>query len=1040
MVQANALVSQNLNDEYRLMALMALFEDEFSIDWILEISGCKATDVLGIVDELDITGIVEKKRPGIYRFNDRRMRNELMSSIPEEEKENWHLLISRILFRDIPDRNDAVLAAVGHLLHLTNDEKSCRHILEAGDIYRKTYHYQKALACYMKVIHDLDEAESDHAYRLFIKSAIGYTKLFMADPEMGTFVKLMERAISKAKKKNQTADVALLMMNLALMEWSYTDIGKAIRRFHEGWHLAQTIDDPRLNDSAFLFNSFFLFIQGRIREVVQNYEKVHSDIDKYPTHRFPLMAANTIASCYAYNGQIQRGIAMLEALYDQHRSTGDSYSSCYTGLMIGSIYIEIGRLDEAIQHLEFTLEKAIQASSNFHINLMHLKLAYAQYRKKDIKKSLKHLNTALKFRRKNNITNKYNSYHGSELFWAMELGDYPVVKDLGVYQEINRDLESKNILIKGIAYRYQSLMEERKGASQEKVLNLLLESEKLLDESGHELQLARTRMELARIFLCFGEKRKAKQVIHKSSDILTTFMHRQIPDNLLFLIKDLRTDKNLLEEIMRLGNDLSAITNLRDLLRHILTAVNQITGAERGAVFLLDENKNIADVVLRAARNLTTEDILKPDFSSSMKMIKTSVITGEAQISLTSPPAKIDLRKKKDIHSRICVPMKIRKKIIGVLYVDNRIFPSAFKKTDIKILKFFSGAAAIALENTQMREENEALKQKLEARYEGPDVNKKDQKAVVEFVGDHEVVRKLLKDTQKVAKTDATVLISGETGVGKELIASAIHYGSKRRNKAFVRVNCSAFPETLIASELFGHEKGAYTGANERRIGRFEMANGGTLFLDEIGDISPEVQVRLLRVLQSKEFERIGGRKTISSDFRLVAATNRDLQDEVRKGKFREDLFYRLNVLSIKIPPLRERKEDIPLLIDYFLKQYAQKHGKPVSKISEKDIENLANYDWPGNVRELRNIIERGAILSTASDFNIPEFRRNQTTCSECGEPVTLAENEKRHIMWALKKTGGKIRGPGGAAQLLDINHNTLYSRMKKLGVRRSDA
>ena len=702
------------SEESLLTGLMAVFEGEFSIDWILEISGCKATDLLGIIDELNKSGMIESRRPGVYYFKDSKKRLQIYEDIDPEKRDVWHRSISEILFRDIPNQRDAVIRASVHLLHLANDEKDWRHLLDAGDLYRKVNQYQKALGCYLKIIHDLDNSDSEEAYRILIRAIIGYTKLFMVDSDIGAAVALIEKAIVKAQKRNRIGDAALIKMNLALIEWTFADIDTAIGHFNEGWAMAQAVNDPRLRGSSFLFNSFFMFIQGRIRDVVENYEQIHSDIDRYPTNRFPLMAANTIATCYAYNGEIQRGVAMLEGLFDQYRNKEDAYSSCYTGLMIGSVFIEMGQLDEAIQHLEFTLGKAIEANSNTHISLINLKLAFAHYRKNNVEKSLEHLRASVKLRRQKNLTNKYHTYHGSELFWAMDLGDYPVVKELSISEEVNRELESKNILIKGIAYRYRSLMDERDGVSRKSVLKWMLGSEALLEESGHELQLARTRMQLARIYLSIGDEKKAKEVIQKSSELLNSFMQSQVPDNLRFLLKDLRTDKNLLEEIMKLGQDLVAIPNFRDLLRQILAAVNQITGAERGAVFLLNGTEKKPEVVLRAARNLTAEDIERPDFFSSMEMIRVSITSGKPQIYLSSPPVKIDLRKKKDIHSRICVPLKIRQKTIGVLYVDNRIFTSAFKESDIRILNFFSSAAAIALENTQIREENELLRQRLE--------------------------------------------------------------------------------------------------------------------------------------------------------------------------------------------------------------------------------------------------------------------------------------------------------------------------------------
>jgi formate hydrogenlyase transcriptional activator len=1037
MFQPDLFISNEEDDRRRNLALIALFEEEFSIDWILEISGCKATEILSVVDALVETGEAVKKRPGIYCLTDKINRRDMVSSLSSSEKEQWHRSIASIFLREMPDEKDAALKAAGHLMHLKNDVNECRCLVRAGDVWRKTHHYQNALKCYLKAIGGLDKDKSVEGYALFIKAVIAYSKIFMVDPELGSAIPLLEKAIGKAENRNRRADMSLLKMYLALAEWFLSHVDTAIRHFDEGLAMAENIDDPPLKRSALLFNCFFLFTRGRIREVLQCYEKFDAAVDSFEKGRFPLLAAHSIATCYAYNGQIKRGMGILEGIYDQCCTTGDFYAASYTGFLIGTVFIELGQLDEAIQRLEYTLDQSIRVNNIYYTVLINLKLAYAHYRKNNIDKSLEHLKEALRIRREKGIQNEYNSYHNAELFWAMELGDYPVVNDASIDEDIRQTLKSENVLMKGIACRCRFLMEERKGETPEKTLDFLLESEMLFSESGHEIQLARTRMELARVYLSMGNEKKAKDVIKKSAELLDNFMQHQVPDNLRFLLKDLRTDKNLLEEILKLGQELSAIHSRRDPLGQILGAVNRITGAERGAVFILNTETETPEITLQASRNLTEEDISRPDFALSVKMIHEAVSTGEARFSLTSPPARTDPEKKREIHSRICVPLKLKESVLGVLYVDNRIFSSAFKKSDIKILNFFSVQAAIALDNARIREQNQALIQQLETEKQNHGQQDKNWQHAVEFIGKCPAVRQVLRDVHKMAATDATVLILGETGVGKELIANAIHSASRRSSHAFIRVNCSTFPETLIASELFGHEKGAFTGAGEKHIGRFELADGGTLFLDEIGDISPEVQVRLLRVLQSKEFERVGGRETLRSDFRLLAATNRDLYKDVERGKFREDLYYRLNVLSIHIPPLRERKEDIPLLIDFFLHRYAEKHGKPIGRISENDLKKLIDHPWPGNVRELKNLIERGAILSTGTRFTLPELYRTNKACNGDREAVTLEENERRHIGWALVKTNGKIRGPGGTAELLDINHNTLYSRMKKLGIQK---
>ena len=301
-----------------------------------------------------------------------------------------------------------------------------------------------------------------------------------------------------------------------------------------------------------------------------------------------------------------------------------------------------------------------------------------------------------------------------------------------------------------------------------------------------------------------------------------------------------------------------------------------------------------------------------------------------------------------------------------------------------------------------------------------------------EIIGQSEALARSLVLTEQVAPTDSTVLICGETGTGKELIAREIHKLSQRRNKILVKVNCASLPAALVESELFGREKGAYTGALTRQAGRFELADGGTIFLDEIAEMSLELQAKLLRVLQEGEFERLGSTKTIRVDVRVIAATNRNLADEVRKGMFREDLFYRLNVFQIVVPPLRERVEDIPLLAWAFVNELGEKMGKKINRISKQEMLALQCHSWPGNVRELRNVIEHAIILSTSDKLQVrlPENGRHETPGI-----LTLEEQEIRHIQEALRLTGWRIKGEGGAARLLGINPSTLYSRMQKLGI-----
>jgi transcriptional regulator with GAF, ATPase, and Fis domain len=328
----------------------------------------------------------------------------------------------------------------------------------------------------------------------------------------------------------------------------------------------------------------------------------------------------------------------------------------------------------------------------------------------------------------------------------------------------------------------------------------------------------------------------------------------------------------------------------------------------------------------------------------------------------------------------------------------------------------------------QLYKENLALREEI-------DVNR----MFEEIVGSSPALQVVLSRVAKVAPTDSTVLVTGETGTGKELIARAIHKRSRRASRAFVSVNCAAIPRDLIASELFGHEKGAFTGATQRRLGRFESADGGTIFLDEIGELPSEMQIALLRVLQEREFQRVGGNESIKTDVRVVAATNRDLKAAITDGSFRDDLFYRINVFPIEVPPLRERREDIPLLVEYFVDRYASQAGKKITGISKKSMELLRSYKWPGNIRELQNVIERSVIISDSENLGIDEswFAGPSGTPDSAIQPFAekLASQEREMIESALAESNGRVSGPRGAAAKLGIPQSTLDSKIKALKI-----
>jgi formate hydrogenlyase transcriptional activator len=393
------------------------------------------------------------------------------------------------------------------------------------------------------------------------------------------------------------------------------------------------------------------------------------------------------------------------------------------------------------------------------------------------------------------------------------------------------------------------------------------------------------------------------------------------------------------------------------------------------------------------------------------------------------------------VQSCCWLPLTTARRRLGTLVLTCKQ-PSAYDTADLDFLQQVANQVAVAVENALAFQEIEALNDQLHRENAYLEEEVRAENNFGDIVGESTALRRVLKEVETVAPTDSTVLVCGETGTGKELIARALHDLSPRQGRTFVKLNCAAMPTGLLESELFGHEKGAFTGAIMQKIGRFELAHQGTLFLDEVGDIPPELQPKLLRVLQEQEFERLGSTRTIKADVRLVAATNRDLARMVAEGAFRADLYYRLNVFPVVLPPLRERPDDIPRLVRHFTQRFARRMGRRVETIPTAVMDGLVRYRWPGNVRELQNVIERAVILSPGPSLQVPPGDLQPTATQDAAPAptaVTLADAEREHILGAIREAGGVLGGPKGAAARLGMKRSTLYKKMKKLGISRHE-
>jgi len=511
---------------------------------------------------------------------------------------------------------------------------------------------------------------------------------------------------------------------------------------------------------------------------------------------------------------------------------------------------------------------------------------------------------------------------------------------------------------------------------------------------------------------------------------------KKLEDSFRSVSEKLKAEKKRSHVVAEVGRLLADKWDVR-LFPKVSAYLRRILRQEYAALFLHDEKsgklvRQAIDFPLGKGPGL---EISAPhDPAAKALRQRSSLIFSKAQMKgLNSNVTKHFLTE--GLQSLCCVPLIRPKGALGVLILGSTR-ADAFGSEDLMLLNQVAAQLAIALENSRIAREIEQLKSRLGHEKSYLEGEIRTRLHVEGIIGESRALNSVLNKVAVVSDSDATVLLLGETGTGKGLVARAIHATSKRKNKSFITLNCAAIPTGLLESELFGHEKGAFTGAVRQKIGRLELADQGTLFLDEVGEISPELQPKLLRVLQDQEFERLGGIRTIKVDLRLIAATNRDLARSVAEKEFRSDLFYRLNVFPIWLPPLRERREDIPVLVRYFVRKFAARMDRFIETIPTETMHAMVHWDWPGNVRELENFIEHSVILTEGTALRAPlaEIKADSRLV------VTSLENtEREHILKVLRDSGGTISGPHGAARRLGVKRTTLQSKMKRLGITPKD-
>ncbi|KQC09516.1 MAG: hypothetical protein APR62_14110 [Smithella sp. SDB] len=785
------------------------------------------------------------------------------------------------------------------------------------------------------------------------------------------------------------------------------------------------------------FSGLYYFMTGHFREALNYLERIDDtfELGEKKWLMNPLVPI-LLGDCALYLGQFHRAIGSLDFHWRLAKEKANPAFSTTVRAVLGTALALVKKNREASIHLEAALTESAKNNNAMghyfarggrallYRNLGKIDKAYAESKQ------------AMEEGRRAGLIRQFSSPWIMELSYDFHRLGFDPVPDLEFSQLIKRSMDEANVHLRGVALRLQAREKMNKGEDSRSIESDLSQSREYLEQSGDPIQLAKTILETARYALKIGNREKASYLAKKAWRKLGGYAEDFFPDELRPLLEEqeeiVLQDDSRHEFFQNYLDMLEAVDPDQDhqqVFNKVVIESCRLFNAERGGLFWFHEGKFTLKPELRATNNLTVSDAVADHFRPFLDAVLKTFRTNKPMVMrIQNPSESVATRQ---IRAVLCIPIADQGMTHGVLYLDNSYLSDTFDFLDtstlVRIARNTSVMIGRIVEYRRLKEKWKTLS--LEK------MNYQEQIGKDQIVTDSQSMIKLLKKADHAAGSKSTILILGETGTGKELLARRIHQRSTRSQNPFIVIDATTIPENLMESELFGYEKGAFTGADQRKIGRIEQAHQGSLFLDEIGELSLAAQSKLLRALQEKTFTRVGGIQTLSSDFRLIAATNRDLNMDVSAGRFRKDLFYRLNVVPLTIPPLRERKDDIIPLACYFLNLYGRKYGKPGLKLTGRDEKNMIDYPWSGNVRELENVIERAVIMSETDLVELSLPLSNFISETSFSDKPTLDELQRRYIKRVLEITGGKIGGDNGAAAILGMKRPTLYSRMRQLGM-----
>ena len=841
-----------------------------------------------------------------------------------------------------------------------------------------------------------------------------------------------------ALKIGDMRSLALINMHLGWLYYFSDRREKAIMALSMGLSEIEDFTDEDILNQSSVFQGLFYYMQGLFKEALPHLERAAKlyESQQNKQQAYPI-ATFFLGFCLTYLGEFHRAIGSLDFYWRMAADRSNHSLATTLRVILGTVLLLINRKNEALMHIEEARQEAEKTENAFALFISSGPIALNLRNSGQMEKAYDFMMKNTEKGAKAGLVRQFSSPWYLEMDFEFEQAGFKAFPDFSFKRIVKRVFKENNVHLMGVAMRLQAFEMIKENKNQDEIIQNLEQSEAYLKQSGDIVQISKTLSEKARFELSMGNIDQAREISKKAWAALGGYADDFFPDDLRSMVtpkldsQELnKTSRESLEKYIELADSMFPVNSHNEMLQRSIIAFNRFFGAERGGFFWFPDGKPTRTPELRASCNLSENDIIADIFKPSHELILNTFKEGRPIFKRNelNPTDKAG----KPIRAMLCLPIKVGNKIRAVLYHDNSYLEDCFDFLDTgslqKMMNHISRQIARMWEYFRLKEErNELISEK----------NLHDQVTdKSEIVYQSIVMDDLISQVDKAAGSVSTVLILGESGVGKELIARRIHNKSPRHDKAFVIVDANTLPEGLFESELFGHEKGAFTGADSQKKGRMEIADKGTLFIDEIGELPKSIQVKLLRAIQEKTFTRVGSTITRHSDFRLVAATNRDLAHEVNTGNFREDLFYRLNVVPFLIPALRQRIEDIPLLANYFLSKYGKKYHRENLYIDSESQALLQGYKWPGNIRELENIIERAVLLSSGNllEIDLPLHKHKKNPHSFEDLP-TLDDLQRRYIQYVMSQTDGKISGPNSASEILGVKRTTLQARMKKLGL-----